>query len=133
MYGVSQEFSFQTPPTPGFGPVSFFAIADLGELSIVKTSLVPERDIVMKETSADLHEGKKIISDLEISRKKPRGVLTKELVLSAGFCELDQSLVWEASYPNDITHTAPTTLAALKTQVTREIGKPLCKPLEYYL
>jgi hypothetical protein len=61
--GVSQEFSFKTPPLPGSDdPVSFFAIADLG------------------------------------------------------FCESDNSLLWEASYPNDITHTAPTSLAALKTQ-----------------
>ena len=29
--GVSQEFSFVTPPTPGVGPVSFFAMADLGK------------------------------------------------------------------------------------------------------
>ena len=32
-YGVSQEFSFVTPPTPGTDePVTFFAIADLGAL-----------------------------------------------------------------------------------------------------
>lgn len=37
--------------------------------------------------------------------------------LLTGFCELDNSLVWEASYPNSITTQAPTTLAALKTQV----------------
>lgn len=29
-YGTSQEFSFMTPPSPGVGPVSFFAMADLG-------------------------------------------------------------------------------------------------------
>lgn len=34
-YGVSQEFSFVTPPTPGTDePVTFFAIADLGGLSL---------------------------------------------------------------------------------------------------
>ena len=40
--------------------------------------------------------------------------------LLTGYCEVDQSLEWEASYPNDITHTAPTTVAALKTQVCFE-------------
>lgn len=33
-----------------------------------------------------------------------------------GYCEVDSSLEWEASYPNPITTTPPGTLQALKTQ-----------------
>ena len=46
-----------------------------------------------------------------------------------GYCELDNSLLWEASYPNDITHTAPTTLAALKTQASTQTSPIALFPL----